>query len=85
LLRWLAPENGQPPEKWLPDEQLRQQIRVIVETGNTMDRLQNIAVSRIAGIRRVKNSPPVDLVLLNIHQAPMAPDIDVCTLVWEIN
>ncbi len=41
MLRWLVPENGQPPEKWLPDEQLRQQIRVIVETGNTMVRLQN--------------------------------------------
>ncbi len=49
-------ENGQPPERWLPDEQLRQQIRVIVETGNTMDRLQNFAVSRTAGIWRIKRS-----------------------------
>jgi hypothetical protein len=40
----------------LPDEQLRQQIRVIVETGNTMDRLQNFAVSRTAGIWRIKRS-----------------------------
>ena len=56
MLRWLVPENGQPPERWLPDEQLRQQIRVIVETGNTMDRLQNFAVSRTAGIWRIKRS-----------------------------
>ncbi len=50
----MQPENGQPPKKWLPDEQLRQQIRLIVETGNTMVRLQNIAVSRTAGIWRIK-------------------------------
>ena len=56
MLRWLVPENGQLPERWLPDEQLRQQIRVIVETGNTMDRLQNIAGSRTAGIWRIKRS-----------------------------
>ena len=56
MLRWLEPENGQPPEKWLPDEQLRQQIRLIVETGNTGDRLQDIAVSRTAGIWRIKRS-----------------------------
>ena len=55
LQRWLVPENGQ-PEKRLPDEQLRQKIRVIVETGNTLDRLQNIAVSRTAGIWRIKRS-----------------------------
>ena len=41
LLRWLEPENGQPPEKWLPDEKLRQQIRAIVEKVHTMNRLQN--------------------------------------------
>jgi hypothetical protein len=39
LLPWLVPENGQLPERWLPYEQLRQQVRVIVEAGNTMDRL----------------------------------------------
>ena len=55
MLRWLVPENGQ-PEKRLPDEQLRQKIRVIVETGNTLDRLQHIAVSRTAGIWRIKRS-----------------------------
>jgi hypothetical protein len=55
LLRWLVPENGQ-PEKRLPDEQLRGQIRVIVEIGNTLDRLQHIAVSRTAGIWRIKRS-----------------------------
>ena len=56
MLRWLEPENGQPPEKWLPDEKLRQQIRVIVETGHTMNRLQNFAASRTAGIWRIKRS-----------------------------
>ena len=56
MLRWLEPENGQPLEKWLPDEKLRQQIRVIVETGHTMNRLQNFAVSRTAGIWRIKRS-----------------------------
>jgi hypothetical protein len=56
LLRWLEPENGQAPEKWLPDEKLRQKIRVIVETGQTMIRLQNFAVSRTAGIWRIKRS-----------------------------
>jgi len=56
LLRWLVPENGQPLAKWLPDENLRQRIRVIVETENTMDRLQNFAVSRTAGIWRIKRS-----------------------------
>ncbi len=56
MLRWLVPENGQPPEKWLPDEKLRQQIRVIVETGHTMNRLQNFVVSRTAGIWRIKRS-----------------------------
>ena len=55
LQRWLVPENGQ-PEKRLPDEQLRGQIRVIVEIGNTLDRLQHIAVSRTAGIWRIKRS-----------------------------
>ena len=55
MLRWLVPENGQ-PEKRLPDEQLRQKIRVIVETGSTPDRLQHIAVSRTAGIWRIKRS-----------------------------
>ena len=37
LLPWLAPANGQPPQEWLPDEQLRQQVRAIVETGNTIN------------------------------------------------
>ena len=56
MLRWLEPENGQPPKKWLPDEKLRQQIRAIVEKVHTMNRLQNFAVSRTAGIRRIKRS-----------------------------
>ena len=56
MLRWLEPENGQAPEKWLPDEKLRQKIRVIVETGQTMIRLQNVAVSRTAGIWQIKRS-----------------------------
>jgi hypothetical protein len=56
LLRWLEPENGQPSKKWLADDKLRQQIRLIVETGHTMNRLQNFAVSRTAGIWRIKRS-----------------------------
>jgi hypothetical protein len=40
----------------LPDEQLRQQIRLIVETGKTMDRLRNFSVSRTAGIWGIKRS-----------------------------
>jgi hypothetical protein len=53
LLRWLEPENGQPSKKWLADEKLRQQIPLIVETGHTMNRLQNVAASRTAGIWRI--------------------------------
>ena len=40
LLRWLVPEDGQPPERWLPDEQLRQQICVILETFIQLDRFK---------------------------------------------
>ncbi len=56
MLRSLVPESGQIHQELLQDDQLRKQIRAIVENENILEQLQTIANSRTTSIWRIKRA-----------------------------